>query len=151
MKPLKEILYDALQLDASDIHLTVGLPPVYRIDGELRPLENEDILCDCDTLAAAKELSSEKQLKELETCGEADFAVTYDDTIRMRCNIFMQQGHIALALRMLPLRVPTAKELELPDVIIEQADKPRGLVLLTGPTGSGKSSTLAYLLSLEEW
>ena len=60
MKPLKEILYDALQLDASDIHLTVGLPPVYRIDGELRPLENEDILCDSDTLAAAKELRFEE-------------------------------------------------------------------------------------------
>ena len=57
MKPLKEILYDALHLKASDIHLTVGLPPVYRIDGELRPLEDEDILCDEDTLSAAKELS----------------------------------------------------------------------------------------------
>ena len=133
-------------MKASDIHLTVGLPPVYRIDGELRPLEDEDILCDEDTLSAAKELSTDKQWKELEACGESDFAVTYDDTLRMRCNVFMQQGHVALALRMLPLRVPTAQELELPDVIIEQADKPRGLVLLTGPTGSGKSSTLAAML-----
>ena len=146
MKPLKDILYDALRLKASDIHLTVGLPPVYRIDGELRPLEDEGILCDEDTLSAAKELSSDKQWKELEAIGESDFAVTYDDTLRMRCNVFMQQGHVALALRMLPLRVPTAQELELPDVIIEQADKPRGLVLLTGPTGSGKSSTLAAML-----
>ena len=109
-------------------------------------MEDEDILCDEDTLSAAKELSTDKQWKELEACGESDFAVTYDDTLRMRCNVFMQQGHVALALRMLPLRVPTAQELELPDVIIEQADKPRGLVLLTGPTGSGKSSTLAAML-----
>jgi len=147
MKPLKDILYDALNLDASDIHLTVGLPPVYRIDGELRPLEDEEILSNADTLAAAKELSTEKQMKELETTGESDFAVTCDGTIRMRCNIFLQQGNVALALRMLPLRVPTADELELPPIIIEQADKPRGLVLLTGPTGSGKSSTLAAMLN----
>jgi twitching motility protein PilT len=78
--------------------------------------------------------------------GEVDFAVTYDGTIRMRCNAFYQRGHTAIALRLLPLRVPTVKELALPPVIVDQAEKPRGLVLLTGPTGSGKSSTLAALL-----
>lgn len=145
MKPLKEILYEALEKDASDVHLTVGLPPVYRIDGELVtmgdvPLANEHIT------RFADELANEKQRKELELLGESDFAVTYDDKIRMRCNAFRQQGHTALALRLLPLRVPTAEELELPPVILEQAEKPRGLVLLTGPTGSGKSSTLAAMI-----
>jgi len=145
MKSLKEILYEALEKDASDIHLTVGLPPVYRIDGELVTMGDVSIT-DEHINRFVEELTGEKQRKELETCGESDFAVTYDNTIRMRCNVFHQQGHTALALRLLPLRVPTAEELELPPVIIEQADKPRGLVLLTGPTGSGKSSTLAAMI-----
>lgn len=145
MKPLKDILYEALEKDASDIHLTVGLPPVYRIDGELVTMGDVSIT-DEHIKHFVEELTNEKQRKELETYGESDFAVTYDNTLRMRCNVFHQQQHTALALRLLPLRVPTAEELELPPVIIEQADKPRGLVLLTGPTGSGKSSTLAAMI-----
>ena len=145
MKSLKEILYEALEKDASDIHLTVGLPPVYRIDGELVTV-GEVPVTDEHIQRFAEELTNDKQRKELETYGESDFAVTYDGKLRMRCNVFHQQHHTALALRILPLRVPSAEELNLPPVIIEQADKPRGLVLLTGPTGSGKSTTLAAML-----
>jgi len=145
MKTFKEIVYYASSQEASDLHMTVGLPPVYRIDGDLvnegeEPLDNETIL------AALRQLASEDQLKELERVGEIDFAVTFDNTIRMRCNAFYQQGNMALALRLLPLKVPTVESLGLAPVIVEQAEKPRGLVLLTGPTGSGKSSTLAALL-----
>ena len=145
MKTFKEIVYFASSQEASDLHMTVGLPPVYRIDGDLVnegeiPLVNEDIV------AALKQLANENQLKELERVGEIDFAVTFDSTIRMRCNAFYQQGNVALALRLLPLKVPTVEDLHLAPVIVEQAEKPRGLVLLTGPTGSGKSSTLAALL-----
>lgn len=145
MKTFKEIVYFASSQDASDLHMTVGLPPVYRIDGDLVnegeiPLVNEDIV------AALKQLANDNQLKELERVGEIDFAVTFDGTIRMRCNAFYQQGNVALALRLLPLKVPTVEDLHLAPVIVEQAEKPRGLVLLTGPTGSGKSSTLAALL-----
>ena len=145
MLNFKEIVHKALALDASDLHMTVGLPPIYRIDGE-RVNESENVLQEQEIAEVVKLLGNEHQLKELEETGECDFAVTYDGTIRMRCNAFYQQGHIALALRLLPLKVPTVKELELSPVIVEQADKPRGLVLLTGPTGSGKSSTLAALL-----
>ncbi len=145
MKSFKEIVYTAAERGASDLHMTVGLPPIYRIDGDLVD-EGQERLQDEHTLAAAKELASDLQMKELETEGETDFAVTYDGQIRMRCNVFYQQGHVALALRMLPLKVPTVKDLELAPVIVEQSEKPRGLVLLTGPTGSGKSSTLAALL-----
>ena len=145
MKTFKEIVYYASSQEASDLHMTVGLPPVYRIDGDLVN-EGEIPLGDEDIVSALKQLANEKQLKELEEVGEIDFAVTFDGTIRMRCNAFYQQGHTALALRLLPLKVPTVESLHLAPVIVEQAEKPRGLVLLTGPTGSGKSSTLAALL-----
>ena len=141
----KYVVHRALEQDASDLHLTVGLPPVYRIDGELVN-EGEEILEEKDIAAAVRQLASDSQMEELDKIGEIDFAVTYDGSIRMRCNAFYQQRHTALALRLLPLRVPTVEELELSPVIVEQAEKPRGLVLLTGPTGSGKSSTLAALL-----
>ena len=145
MKSLKEILYEALAKEASDVHLTVGMPPVYRIDGVLVAID-DTIIDDEHMKAFVEELTTEHQQKELEACGESDFAVTFDGKIRMRCNAFHQQQHSALALRLLPLRVPSVEELNLPPVIVEQADKPRGLVLLTGPTGSGKSTTLAAML-----
>ena len=145
MKSFREIVHTALSLNASDLHMTFGLPPVYRIDGNLVD-EGKETLVDTDIEAALLQLANENQMKELKKDGECDFAVTFDGTIRMRCNAFYQQGHLALALRLLPLKVPTVQELELAPVIVEQAEKPRGLVLLTGPTGSGKSSTLAALL-----
>ena len=145
MKSFKEIVHTAVERDASDLHMTVGLPPIYRIDGDLVN-EGEERLTEEHISAAVRELANEKQLDELKRNGETDFAVTFDGAIRMRCNAFYQQGHTALALRMLPMKVPSIQDLDLLPVIVEQAEKPRGLVLLTGPTGSGKSSTLAALL-----
>ena len=146
MENFKEIIYRAAQdRHISDLHLTVGLPPVYRLDGDLVN-QGDHILTDEDTEFAVRQLATDAQMETLKKTGEVDFAVTYDGSIRMRCNAFYQQGHIALALRMLPLKVPTVEELELAQIIVEQAEKPRGLVLLTGPTGSGKSSTLAAML-----
>ena len=146
MDNFKATVYYALEHGASDLHLTVGLPPVYRIDGELRNAENQMALTNEMVEIALAQLADEEQLKELKSTGEIDFAVTYDKTIRMRCNAFYQQGNTAIALRLLPLKVPTVEELGLCSTIVAQADKPRGLVLLTGPTGSGKSSTLAAML-----
>ena len=141
----KQIVHTAVAREASDLHMTVGLPPIYRIDGDLvnaaiEPLTEEDVA------SVVRLLANEKQLDELKRSGETDFAVTYDGSIRMRCNAFMQQGRTALALRMLPLVIPTMKSLGLTPIFTEMAEKPRGLVLLTGPTGSGKSSTLAAML-----
>ena len=145
MKSFAEIVHIALEREASDLHMTVGLPPIYRIDGDLVN-EGEERLQDSHIEDALHQLISDSQRDELKKSGECDFAVTFDRTIRMRCNAFYQQGHLALALRLLPLKVPTAQDLNLTPIIVEQAEKPRGLVLLTGPTGSGKSSTLAALL-----
>ena len=146
MENFKEIIYRAaMDSHISDLHMTVGLPPIYRLDGDLVN-QGDHILDDNDTEFAVRQLASDAQMETLKKTGEVDFAVTYDGSIRMRCNAFYQQGHIALALRMLPLKVPTVKDLELSQIIVDQAEKPRGLVLLTGPTGSGKSSTLAAML-----
>lgn len=145
MRELKEIVHRALQYKASDLHLTTGLPPVFRVDGELShdgdsPLTEEEIS------AAVGLLATQEQQAQLKAEGEADFAVTFDGSIRMRCNAFRQQGRTAAALRLLPVSIPTVEMLDVPPVIVEQAEKPRGLILVTGPTGSGKSSTLAALL-----
>ena len=146
MIDLEQLICGAVEIGGvSDIHLTVGLPPTMRCHGELTPMGG-DVLTGEDTEFAVKELTNDEQFETFVSQGEADFAVTYRGKVRMRCNAFHQQGHAALVLRLLPLRIPSAKELDLPQVIVAQADKPRGLVLVTGPTGSGKSSTLAALL-----
>lgn len=145
MTTFKEIVLAGLRQEASDIHMTYGLPPIFRVDGVLSAF-GEERLDDAYIMNVLGQLATAAQMKEMEEVGEIDFAVTYDGTIRMRCNAFYQQNHVAIALRLLPLKVPTVQDLELAPVIVEQSEKPRGLVLLTGPTGSGKSSTLAALL-----
>ena len=144
MIDLTSLVAYALERRASDIHLTVGMPPVLRTDGTLVNVGNEP-LTEEHVSSFAHLLARQEQLDEFKRVGEADFAVTYSGT-RMRCSLYQQQEHTTLALRLLPLSIPSAQELGLPQVIIDQADKPRGLVLVTGPTGSGKSSTLAALL-----
>ena len=145
MYDLTSLLLYAAQQKTSDVHLTVGLPPVLRIDGALRDY-GDTPLTDADLFDAARQLADEGQLEELSATGEVDFAVTFAEQIRMRCNIYRQQRHNAMALRLLPMTIPTAEELRLPQILVQQAEKPRGLVIVTGPTGSGKSSTLAALL-----
>lgn len=147
MIDLESLIRNAVEESGvSDIHLTVGIPPTVRRHGVLTPV-GETPLTNEDTLACVAELATPEQIEEFKAAGEADFAVSYRGIVRMRCNVFHQQGKAALALRLLPLSVPTAEQLKLPEVIVAQADKPRGLVLVTGPTGSGKSSTLAALLN----
>ena len=145
MIDLTEMIRAAMESGTSDIHLTVGKPAIFRLHGTLVE-HGEEPLTEEDTYGAAKQLATENQIATYRKVGEADFATTFRDMVRIRVNVFSQQGHTALALRLLPTRIPSAEELKLPEVVIAQADKPRGLVLVTGPTGSGKSSTLAALI-----
>lgn len=142
---LSELIRSAEAQKASDIHLTVGKPPVFRVHGVPEP-QGEYILTPEDTREAAKLLASAEQLRVLEDMGESDFATTFEGLVRIRCNIFYQRECVSLALRLLPTKIPSADELKLPQVIRDLAKKPRGLILVTGPTGSGKSSTLAALI-----
>ena len=117
MYDLQTLIFYAKEKNTSDVHLTVGLPPMLRIDGELRT-HGDVPLTEQDVQDAAQQLADEHQLHELKTIGESDFAVTFADSVRMRCNLFRQQHHTALALRLLPMEIPTAEQLRLPDMFI---------------------------------
>lgn len=144
---LKELLDMAILRNASDIHITVGLPPVLRINGELIRLE-EDKLMPEDTKELTYETLSEKLIKELEEKGEVDTSFSSPGVGRYRINAYKQRGSYGMALRIIPLEVPTIESLGLPNVVKDLARLPRGLILVTGPTGSGKSTTLASMINL---
>jgi len=144
---IKDLLAVALEYKASDIHFTVGIPPVFRIDGKLIRLNEIGRVMPDDTRSIADQLLDDYTRKVFEENGEVDFSHSIVGIGRFRVNIYKQRGTISLALRAVPLNVPTTEELGLPKVIDELADKRRGLVLVTGPTGSGKSTTLAAMIN----
>lgn len=145
MVTLRELLELVVKRKASDLHLTVGAPPVIRIDGKLVKTEYEVLSPDL-TKKLAYSIMSERQRQKFEENSELDLSFGIEHLSRFRCNIFMQRGNVAVALRQIPYRVLSFDELGVPDVVIKLADLPRGLVLVTGPTGSGKSTTLAALI-----
>jgi len=145
MVGLRDLLEEMVKMDASDLHLTVGSPPVVRVDGKLVKM-NYDLLTPEHTKKLAYSIMNEKQRLKFETASELDLSFGIEQMSRFRCNVFMQRGNVAVALRQIPYRIRTFEELELPKVISEMATLPRGLVLVTGPTGSGKSTTLAAII-----
>jgi twitching motility protein PilT len=132
----------------SDLHVKVPSPPMVRIDGELRPIEGTQTLEPEDTEAAlAHLLANEPRLREeFDTAGEADFAYSLRGISRFRVNAFRQRGSVSIVARAIPYQVRTIEELELPPVIRQLAEERRGIILLTGTTGSGKSTTLAAMV-----
>lgn len=142
---ITQIIRQAQQMKASDIHVVHGLPIRCRIDGSLKNFD-EKVLTDEDCQAVAEELIGSR-VKEIEEIGEIDSAVTVDGDIRCRLNIFRQQGHISAAIRILSDNIPDMMNLGLPPAVHGFARYPRGIVLVTGETGSGKSTTLAALLN----
>jgi twitching motility protein PilT len=142
---LRELLEQMVKAGASDLHLTVGSPPVIRVDGKLQKMEFDLLVAD-EIKKLAYSMLNEKQKMKFEQNWELDFSFGIERMSRFRCNIFMQRGNVAVALRQIPYKIMTFEELNLPKVIAEFAKLPRGLVLVTGPTGSGKSTTLASVI-----
>ena len=144
--PIDSLLKGMIQFDASDLHLKVGSPPGYRISGEIRPLQDMEMLRPADTLDLARQVLSEAQFVEFDLCGDFDSAYSIPGVARFRLNVMKQRGSISLVFRKIPVEIPNLEALGLPAVCRELAMKPRGLVLVTGPTGSGKSTSLAAMI-----
>jgi twitching motility protein PilT len=130
----------------SDLMLTPGAAPLLRVDGELRRLDGWEALSPQSTAALLRGMLTEGQRKDFETSREIDFSFGWQDRARFRVNGFQQRGSVAIALRLIPYELPDLEALGVPEVVRAFADLPQGLVLVTGPTGSGKSTTLAALL-----
>jgi len=143
---IDKLLMACVKQGASDIHITVGQPPVFRLHGRLRRLETK-VLESEDTVALMKSIAPERCQRELQECGTSDFGFAFGDQARFRVSIFKQRGDVAMVLRQIPNDYYRPAELGLGDVITKMCLRPRGLFLVTGPTGSGKSTTLASLVN----
>lgn len=143
---IEMLLQEVINQHASDLHLQVGLPPMLRIDGALTPVANTPSLDVETTERLIFSILDNEQKQILLKDKEFDFSFAFGDLGRFRVNAFHERGNIAAAMRLIPNDIPTLAELGLPAVVESFADYPRGLVLVTGPTGSGKSTTLAALL-----
>ncbi len=142
---LPDLLKATLELGGSDLHLSIGCPPQVRVDGELKRLEYADLTPEL-TKALAYSVLTDAQKKKFEEQWELDLAFGLRGVGRFRCNVFNQKGAVGAVYRLIPERIRALEELGLPAVLSELADRPRGLVLVTGPTGSGKSTTLAAMI-----
>ena len=143
-----EIIDSAIRSGASDVHITAGTPAIIRCAGELIRIGETKLMPD-DTKALADEIFEYTNCKELfERRGEIDFSFSIPQRGRFRANIYKQRGSIAIALRLIPMEVPDISTLNIPDTIADLWQKQRGLVLVTGPTGAGKSTTLAAIINL---
>ncbi len=143
---IHDLLKIAVDEMASDLHLTVGVPPVLRVHGQLRGIE-ADSLTPTDTAEYVKQILSENQLKKFEEYGEWDLSFYLPGIARFRVNVYRQRSSCALAVRVVNIDPPNLDELGFPPSLKELSMKPRGLILVTGPTGSGKSTTLAAMVN----
>ncbi len=142
---IDELLHMSMERKASDTHLTVGLPPMIRVDGEMvmlpfKPLSGED------TRRLVYETLTDENLKKFETTHELDFGHSVKGLARFRFNAYMQRGSVAAALRSIPTKIPSFSTLGLPPIVREMSKRSSGLILVTGPTGSGKSTTIASMI-----
>jgi twitching motility protein PilT len=145
--PIERYLHELWDRGGSDLLFTAYSRPRLRIDGQLLPLEDEPILDEDHVEHLLLSMLTEELKQELRAEKEVDFSFSWNDTARFRANCYYQSGTLAMALRVIPLRLPTFGELGLPPAIEYFANLPQGLVLVTGPTGSGKSTTLAAMIN----
>jgi twitching motility protein PilT len=143
---INELLKRAISENASDLHIKVGSPPVLRVTGELLPVISEERISQQDAMKIAFTVMSPGQREVFKQKNEMDLAYSVPGLGRFRCNVFIQRGTIGLVFRVIPMRIPSMEELNLPEVLQKIAMEERGLVLVTGTTGSGKTTTLATML-----
>lgn len=143
---LRALLEEMIEKDASDLHLVAGERPKLRVDGDITNASSDEVLTPKDTLGLAYSVLTENQKKKFETENELDFSFGIQNLARFRGNCFKQRGCVSLVIRQIPFNVRTFDDLGLPHVVAQLAERPRGLVLVTGPTGSGKSTTLAAMI-----
>jgi twitching motility protein PilT len=142
---LADYLLDAVRMGASDLHVTAGLPPMVRITGSVRPLDYEPLTPNA-TRDLIYDVLSNDQRQRLESEWELDFSYSLPRTARFRVNVYFQRGSLGAAFRTIPQEIVSLEKLGLPKAVEGLTEKPRGLVLVTGPTGSGKSTTLAAMI-----
>ena len=143
---LRSLLEEMIEKDASDLHIVAGERPKMRVDGDIVDSSVDHVLTPKDTLSIAYSVLTENQKKRFETENELDFSFGIQNLARFRGNCFKQRGCVSLVIRQIPFTVRTFDDLGLPAVVAKLAERPRGLVLVTGPTGSGKSTTLAAMV-----
>jgi twitching motility protein PilT len=141
-----ELLSEMVAHDASDLHLAVGSTPMMRVHGRLEPLPDTEKLTPDTTRTLVYGILSTEQQKQLETKRQLDFSYSVPGLARFRVNAYFQRASVGAAFRLIPARIRGLEELRMPERLYELCDKPRGLVIVTGPTGSGKSTTLAALI-----
>jgi len=143
---IEPLLEEVIKRRASDLHLQVGLPPILRIDGSLAPLKDSQALNEQSVEALVYSVLDEEQRQILNKDKEFDFSFAFGTLGRFRVNAFHERGNLAAAFRLIPNSIPSIESLGLPKIVNKFVDYPRGLVLVTGPTGSGKSTTLASMM-----
>lgn len=143
---IDDLLRLVVERGGSDLHIAVGIPPVIRIDGQLVPVNYERLTAQ-DTQRLCYDILSDEQIQRFESTLELDFSYSVSKVSRFRVNIYRDKGTVAAAFRVIPARIPTIRELGLPLILEDLTRKPRGLILVTGPTGSGKSTTLAAMIN----
>jgi twitching motility protein PilT len=142
---IDKLLQTTIARKASDLHIAVGQPPVLRIDGRMKKLETK-VLEPEDTTELMKAIAPERCQQELQEVGGSDFGFAFGDQARFRVSIFKQKGCVGMVLRQIPTKLMDFKDLGTPPVLAKLCERPRGLILVTGPTGSGKTTTLAAMI-----
>ena len=144
---IDDILRSSQQLKSSDVHLTVGLPPMYRIDGKVAPSRYE-VVTPRDAQRIVYDILTSENIEKFERTKELDFSYGVSGVGRFRFNVYRQKGNVGCAMRAIPQKIPTLDQLRLPTVLKDLTHKHAGLILVTGPTGSGKSTTIASMIDI---
>ena len=147
MPSIEAFLREMIERGASDLHITTGTHPQIRLHGKLTPLSQFEVQSPQDTQRLAYSVLNEGQKQKFEEENELDLSFGIQGLARFRCNVYRQRGAVAAAIRVIPVKIRGFDELGLPAIVEQMAERPKGLILVTGPTGSGKSTTLAAMVS----